>query len=79
MGHWYILYMIFFSCSVTFGSDQIRTYQEGSEKTSPAGSYRLPTPECVPERTRSRVEKRQDGRSQAGVSERSKEPQRDIR
>ena len=49
------------------------------EKTSPAGSYRLPTPERVPEGTRSRTEEMQDGRSRTGDSECSEEPQRDTR
>ena len=49
------------------------------EKTSPADSYRLSTTERVPERTKSRTEERQDGRSRAGGSERSEEPQRDTR
>ena len=65
--------------TVTFGSDQIRTYREEGEKMSSAGSYRLPTPERVPEGTRSRTEERQDGRSRARGSERSKEPQTDTR
>ena len=30
------------------------------EKMSPAGSYQLPTPECVPEGTRSRTEETKD-------------------
>ena len=49
------------------------------EKTSPAGSYRLPTPERVPEGTRSRAEETKDGRSRAGGSERSEEPQTKMR
>ena len=64
---------------VTFGSDRIRTYREEGEKSSPADSYRLPSPECVLEEMRSRAEEIQDGRSQAGDSERSEEPQRDTR
>ena len=42
--------------SVTFGSDRIRTYRGRDEKSSPADSYRLSSPERVPEETRSRVE-----------------------
>ena len=49
------------------------------EKASPAGSYRLPTPERMPEETSSRAEETKDGRSRAGGSERSEEPQRDTR
>ena len=49
------------------------------ENTSLADSYRLPTPECMPERTRSRVEKEQDSWSQAGGSECSEEPQKETR
>ena len=49
------------------------------ENTSPAGSYRLPTPERVPEETKTRTEETKDGRSRAGDSERSEEPQRDAR
>ena len=64
---------------VTFGSDRIRTYWEEGEKSSPADSYQLSSPERVPEETRSRAEEIQDGRSQAGDSECSKEPQRDMR
>ena len=49
------------------------------EKTSLADSYRLSTTERVPERTKSRTEEIQDGRSRAGDSEHSEEPQRDTR
>ena len=65
--------------SVMFGSDRIRTYRGKDKRSSPVGSYRLPTPERVPEKVRSRIEERQDGRSRAGGSERSEEPQRDMR
>ena len=41
---------------VTFGSDRIRTYREEGEKLSPADSYRLSSPERVPEDTRLRTE-----------------------
>ena len=41
---------------VTFGSDRIQTYREEGERSSPADSYRLSSPECVPEDTRSRTE-----------------------
>ena len=33
---------------VTFGSDRIRTYRGKNEKSSPADSYRLSSPERVP-------------------------------
>ena len=64
---------------VTFGSDRIRTYRGKDEKANPADSYRLSTPEHVPGRMKSRTEEGQDGRSRAGGSEHSEEPQRDTR
>ena len=64
---------------VTFGSDRIRTYRGSDEKASPAGSYRLPTPERVPEETSLRAEETKDGRSRAGGSEHSEEPQTETR
>ena len=64
---------------VRFGSDRIRTYRGKDEKANPVDSYRLSTPERVPGRTKSRTEEGQDGRSRAGGSERSEEPQRDTR
>ena len=54
-----------------FGSDWIWTYRGGGEKSSPADSYRLSTPEHVPERASTRTEETGDGRSRARVSERS--------
>ena len=54
-------------------------YRGSDKKTSPAGSYRLPTPERVPEGMRSRAEETRDGRSQAGGSEHSEEPQTETR
>ena len=65
--------------SVTFGSDRIRMYRGSDKKTSLAGSYRLPTPERVPEGTRSRAEETRDGQSRAGGSEHSEEPQTETR
>ena len=38
-------------------------YRGSDEKASLVGSYRLPTPECVPEETSSRAEETEDGRS----------------
>ena len=64
---------------VTFGSDRIWTYRGRGEKSSPADSYRLSTPERVPEETRLRAEERQDSWSRAGGSECSEEPQTDTR
>ena len=54
-------------------------YQGKSERSSPADSYRLSSPERVLGRTRSRVEETRDGWSQAGGSERSEEPQKETR
>ena len=65
--------------SVMFGSDQIWTYRGGDERSSLADSYRLSSPERVPEDMKLRTEEMQDGRSQTGDSERSKEPQRDMK
>ena len=49
------------------------------EEASPADSYRLSTTERVPEETKSRTEEAKDGRSRAGGSERSEEPQTETR
>ena len=51
----------------------------GNKRSSPADSYRLPTPEHVLERMRSRAEEGQDGWSRAGDSKHSEEPQRDTK
>ena len=65
--------------NVTFGSDQIRTYQGRGKRPSPVDSYQLSSPERVLRETRSRPEETKTAGAEPEFPSVPKEPQRDTR